>query len=131
MTTWSRAPFRGSDFVCGCTVCGRDEHELLHLASPTDVADEFVPCQCTLCGNGGCSVLVHPVRLNGRSDWRLEDIDAIARSYCGDCEQYQISLQRQRISELRRKQDQLEQRGRRRDESATDGQPSSKKFKSS
>ena len=137
MTSWSMGPFRASAFVCGCSVCGRDEPELLHLASPTDVADEFVPCQCTFCGNGGCSVLVHPVRCVSilssirRSDWRLADIDAIARPYCGDCEQHQISLQRQRISELRRKQDQLEQRRRSRDESATDGQPSSKKFKSS
>ena len=132
MSSWSTGPFRASAFVCGCSVCGRDEFELLHLASPTDVADEFVPCQCTLCGNGGCRVLVHPVRcvsvpLRIRlADGHLADIDPLARPYCADCQQHRISVNRQRIAELKRKQDQLEERRRRRQSSATEYRSSKK-----
>ena len=107
------------------------------LASPTEVADEFVRCQCTLCGHGGCSALVHPVRAVpflsslSLSEWILADIDAIAGPFCGECEQYHIKLHRQRIVELKLMQQHLEERQRKRDESATDREAASKKFKAS
>ena len=134
MTSWSIGPFRATAFVCGCSVCGRDELELLQLAFPTDVADEFVRCQCTLCGNGGCRVLVHPVRcvsvpLRMRlADGHLADIDPLAMPYCADCQQHRIEVNRQRIevNRLKRKQDQLEERRRRRQSSATEYRSSKK-----
>ena len=134
MTTSSMRRLRQSDFLCGCSFCGLDESEVIQLAPPTE---EFVRCQCTLCGHGGCSALVHPVRSLpflsplSLSEWILADIDAIAGPYCGDCEQHYITLHRQRILEVKLKQHHLEQRRRKGDESATDSQPTSKKFKSS
>ena len=128
---------RRSDFVCGCSFCGADEAEVIHLACPRPIADGFVRCQCTFCGHGGCSALVHPVRAVpfvsslSLSEWILADIDAIAGPFCGECEQFHIKLHRQRIVDLKLMQQHLEERQRKSDESATDREAAAKKFKAS